>query len=97
MKPTSQLPKLFTEVPKVINGKPRPDVSIKIGEPTAKQQAEWMYRRSRLVELTHQIETLSAQVNKLRDECPHEVCYDIAGWPYDERFCAGCDKSKGSI
>lgn len=93
----NELGTLFTEVPKVINGKPRPDVAITIGQPSAKQLAQARFNRSRLLELGSKIRELQQEADKIRSECPHDVCYDVKGWPYDERYCAGCDKGKGSI
>lgn len=29
--------------------------------------------------------------------CPHTICWDQPGWPYDDRWCAVCGESRGSI
>ena len=30
-------------------------------------------------------------------KCPHNICIDEEGWPYDYRFCYTCGKGKGLV
>ena len=66
-------------------------------EPTAEELAESELRRTTLSLLRERLKTIQAEIQELESGCPHTVSYDIAGFPYDLRFCHGCGISKGSV
>lgn len=54
--------------------------------------------------LLNKIELRRDKIRKLKEEldalektCKHIISVDIAGWPYDSRFCATCGMSQGLV
>jgi hypothetical protein len=86
--------KLFVEVKKIVNGQV---VSSKPGPASVAQKAEYLERRAKLIRLKKHRARIDEEIHVTEQLCKHEVSYDTRGWPYDWRFCAGCDKDQGSV
>lgn len=86
--------KMFVEYPVTRDGQV---VASRCREPTEQERSEAVATRKQLFELINQRDQLDAQIRVLRDSCKHVVSYDVAGWPYDSRQCAGCDHDQGLV
>lgn len=65
--------------------------------PTAEELAESELRRTTLNLLRERLKAIRVEIEELESGCPHTVSYDMAGFPYDLRFCYGCGISRGSV
>jgi hypothetical protein len=85
---------IFVEIPKVVNG-----VTVSISNRRASHlEARTAQRaRRRLSHLIAKRDRLMKQIEATQSKCKHPTFYDVAGHPYDERYCASCDRHLGSI
>lgn len=90
----NHLQHLFVEVPRFRDGQ---HVATGNRPATDSEKAFAISVRDQLVKLDVQKKEIERQMEEVAATCTHVVCYDTAGWPYDNRHCAGCDQYKGTI
>lgn len=64
---------------------------------TDKEKQKALKIRQSLINLYKQRDMINAQIKNIELKCKHKVSYDIEGFPYDIRSCAGCNEDQGLV
>jgi hypothetical protein len=68
-----------------------------IRDATNEEMLEANERLALLTSMREQRQALTERIKKLEKGCTHAVSYDVAGFPYDHRFCYACGISRGAV
>ncbi len=49
------------------------------------------------LEILRMAEVAKNELERLQNTCKHHAFYDVAGFPYDTRYCAVCDVNLGNL
>lgn len=66
-------------------------------DPTSSERAESEALRVKIEAARAAVAAAEAELKTLLVTCEHKVSYDVAGIPYDARYCNACNKSQGLV
>lgn len=70
---------------------------IELRDPTDAELGESATRRATVRRLHEEKAALERQIAEAVRSCPHVVCIDAPGHPFDTRWCYGCGQNKGVV